>query len=78
MSGHPERKPLGSPPSGRGSGAAGNGEPDAEESPDFADEHTDTTVGDGVSDHSDAGQLEPESPRGLGGMDLHQDPLREL
>jgi hypothetical protein len=61
------RKPLGSPP----------GEPDAGESPDFADEHDDTTVGDGLSDHSDSGELEPESPRGLGGMDLRQDPLRE-
>jgi hypothetical protein len=68
MSRKAERTPLGSPAS----------KPDAEESPDFADEHTDTTVGDGVADHTDADQLEPESPRGLGGMDLHQDPLREL
>jgi hypothetical protein len=52
--------------------------PDTEESPDFADEHTDTTVGDGISDHEDSDDIETESPRGLGGMDIPPDPLREV
>lgn len=37
---------------------------------DFATEHNDTTVGNGLSDGADVRDLEPESPRGLGGMDI--------
>jgi hypothetical protein len=49
-----ERKPL--------------GDSDPEETPDFADEHDATTVDEDTSETGAEG--EPESPRGLGGMDL--------
>ncbi len=45
--------------------------------PDFAEEHDDTTVGNGLSDGSDRDDLEPESPRGLGGMDIPPRSVRE-
>jgi hypothetical protein len=50
---------------------------DAEDTGDFADEHTDMTVSDDISNHSDSGDIETESPRGTGGMDTPPNPLRE-
>lgn len=44
--------------------------------PDFAEEHDDMTVGDGLSDGTDVDEIEQESPRGLGGMDIPPRPLR--
>lgn len=40
--------------------------------PDFADEHADTTVGDGEDSR------ETESPRGIGGMDTPPNPARDM
>ncbi len=45
------------------------GDPDTEDQGDFAEEHNDTTVGEGPKAPGVAGK-ESESPRGLGGMDL--------
>ncbi|MBX6724225.1 MAG: hypothetical protein IRY92_13495 [Dactylosporangium sp.] len=62
------QQPIGIPPGSR----------EPEDTGDFADEHTDMTVSDDISDHSDYEDIETESPRGVGGMDTPPDPLREV
>ena len=62
-----DRRPIGIPPDSA----------EAEDTGDFADEHTDMTVSDDISDHSDSGDIETESPRGIGGMDVPPSALRE-
>ncbi|MFC7545747.1 hypothetical protein [Plantactinospora sp. GCM10030261] len=44
----------------------GNADPDGD--PDFANEHEETAVADDVITGADAGDREPESPRGWSGM----------
>jgi hypothetical protein len=61
------RTPIGSRPDS----------PDTGESADFAEEHTDMTVGKEISEHTDSDDIETESPRGIGGMDIPPSPLRE-
>jgi hypothetical protein len=68
MSDKAKRTPIGSPPDS----------PDAVDNPDFAEEHTDMTVSHDISDHEDSGDIETESPRGVGGMDVPPNPLREV
>jgi hypothetical protein len=52
----------------------GDDDPD----PDFADEHDNTTADHRITAHEDLPDLEPESPRGLGGMDIPPSILRDL
>lgn len=51
------------------------GDPD-DDQPDFAPEHERTTVGD--DGDTSTGDKEPESPKGLGGMDIPGHPVDEL
>jgi hypothetical protein len=62
-----KRPAIGSPPDA----------PDDVDNPDFAEEHTDMTVSRDISDHEDSEDIETESPRGIGGMDVPPNPLRE-
>jgi hypothetical protein len=67
MSDKTQRTPIGTPPDA----------PDTGDTGDFADEHTDMTVSHDISDHSDSDDIETESPRGLGGMDIPPNPRRD-
>jgi hypothetical protein len=62
----------------RQSQVPGEEAPDFEDEPDFADEHDSTTADSRVTAHEDLPDLEPESPRGLGGMDIPPSILRDL
>jgi hypothetical protein len=68
MSDNAKRIPIGTPPD----------DPEAVDSPDFAEEHTDMTVSRDISDREDADDIETESPRGMGGMDIPPKKLREV
>jgi hypothetical protein len=56
----------------------GDDDPNYTDEPDFADEHDTTTADSRVSAHEDLPDLEQESPRGLGGMDIPPSILRDL
>jgi hypothetical protein len=56
----------------------GDDDPNYVDEPDFADEHDTTTADSRVSAHEDLPDLEQESPRGLGGMDIPPSILRDL